>query len=663
MKKIFVLCFAASLLFAGAFSVNAATHKLLSPDGKIEIRTEVGKTVTNSVYVDGVQVIAPSELSLTLSDGSVWGKGSKFLKKKASKVDKSVETRFYKKAKVRNHYNELILYFKGFNIELRAYDEGAAWRFVSTTAKEVTVKSEKAEFNFPDDYKAWIPYVKPDKEGALGEAQFRNSFENIYTKSKISEWEKGRLAFLPILLDAGSAKLCITESDLLNYPGMYLEGEGGKTLKGVFAQYPDKVEQGGHSNIMLLRKSRKDFIAELPAKASMPWRLVGVARNDTDLLTSDLVFNTATPAAAADWSWVKPGLVAWDWWNDWNLFGVDFKAGINTKTYEYYIDFASRFGIPYVILDEGWSVHMEADLFQVVPELDLPHLAKYAGERGVGLVLWAGYYAFDRDMENVCRHYAQMGIKGFKVDFMNYDDQVMVDFYRRAAETTAKYHLFLDFHGAFKPSGLTRTYPNVLNFEGVSGLEQMKWKEDLCQPEYDVTIPYIRMFAGPMDYTQGAMLNGGRNDYRPNWEQPMSQGSRCHQIAEYVIFDAPFGMLCDSPSLYLKEEECTRFMAAMPTVWDETRPLGGKVGESVAVAKRRGDVWYIGATTNWDAREIDLKLDFLPEGNWTATIFKDGPNAEKLHSDYAVEQLSVKSSDTLHASLVSGGGWVAKITY
>ncbi|MBO4427288.1 MAG: glycoside hydrolase family 97 protein [Bacteroidales bacterium] len=662
MKKIIVLCFAASLFFAGAFSSNAATHRLLSPDGKIEIRTEVGKTVTNSVYVDGTQVLAPSELSLSLADGTVWGKGSKFLKKKAVKADRTVETAFYKKSKVRNHYNGLILSFKGFDIELRAYDEGVAWRFVSTTAKEVTVKSEKAEFNFPDDYKAWIPYVKPDKEGALGEAQFRNSFENIYSKSKVSEWEKGRLAFLPILFDAGVAKLCITESDLLNYPGMYLEGDGGKTLRGVFAQYPDAVEQGGHSNIMLLRKSRKDFIAKLPAKASMPWRLVGVAREDTDLLASDLVFNTATPAADVDWSWVKPGLVAWDWWNDWNLFGVDFKAGINTRTYKYYIDFASKFGIPYVILDEGWSVHMEADLFQVVPELDLPHLAKYAAEKGVGLVLWAGYYAFDRDMENVCRHYAEMGIKGFKVDFMNYDDQAMVDFYRRAAETTAKYRLFLDFHGAFKPSGLTRTYPNVLNFEGVSGLEQMKWKEDLCQPEYDVTIPYIRMFAGPMDYTQGAMLNGGRNDYRPNWEQPMSQGSRCHQIAEYVIFDAPFGMLCDSPSLYLKEEECTRFIAAMPTVWDEVVPLCGKVGESVAVAKRSGEAWYIGATTNWDAREMDLKLDFLPEGNWTATVFKDGPNAEKLHADYAVEKLSVKASDTIKASLVSGGGWVAKLS-
>ncbi|MBO4596179.1 MAG: glycoside hydrolase family 97 protein [Bacteroidales bacterium] len=663
MKPRFVLCFVAPMLFAGAISLNAASYKLLSPDGKVEIRTEVGKTITNSVYVDGNLVLAPSELSLTLADGTVWGKGSKVQKKKASGVDQTVPARIYKKSKVRNHYNQLVLGFKGFNLELRAYDEGAAWRFVSTSSKEITVRSEKAEFNFPDDYRAWIPYVKPDKENESGrEVQFRNSFENIYTKAKISEWEKGHMAFLPILVDAGCAKLCITESDLLNYPGMYLEGEGGKSLKGVFAEYPDKVEQGGHSNIMLLRKSRKDYIAKLPAKASMPWRLVGIARNDADLLASDLVYNTATPAADVDWSWVKPGLVAWDWWNDWNLFGVDFVAGINDRTYEYYIDFAAKFGIPYVILDEGWSVHLASDLFQVVPEINLPHLAKYAADRGVGLVLWAGYYAFDRDMENVCRHYAQMGIKGFKVDFMNYDDQAMVDFYRRAAETTAKYHLFLDFHGAFKPAGLTRTYPNVLNFEGVSGLEQMKWKEDLCQPEYDVTIPYIRMFAGPMDYTQGAMLNGGRKDYRPVYDQPMSQGSRCHQLAEYVVFDAPFGMLCDSPSLYLQNEECTALMAAMPTVWDEVVPLSGKVGESVAVAKRSGEVWYVGATTNWDARDIEISLGFLPEGSWNATIFKDGVNAEKVHADYAVEKLAVKSSDTLSAHLVSGGGWVAKLT-
>ena len=661
MKPGLVISFVASMFLAGAFSLDAATHSLLSPDGKIEIRTEVGKTVTNSVYVDRNLVLAPSELSLALADGTVWGNGSRLLKKKASSVDRTVSTKFYKKSQVRNRYNQLVLSFKGFNIELRAYDEGVAWRFVSTGAREITVRAEKAEFNFADDYQAWIPYVKPDNEGDH-EVQFENSFENIYAKSRISEWEKGHLAFLPILVDAGCAKLCITESDLLNYPGMFLEGEGGKALKGIFAHYPDKLEQGGHSNIMHLRVSRKDYIAKLPARASMPWRLIGVARNDTELLTSDLVFNTATPAADVDWNWVKPGLVAWDWWNDWNLFGVDFKAGINNRTYEYYIDFASRFGIPYVILDEGWSVHMAADLFQVVPEINLPHLVKYASDRGVGLVLWAGYYAFDKDMENVCRHYSEMGINGFKVDFMNYDDQAMVDFYRRAAETAAKYHMFLDFHGAFKPAGLTRTYPNVLNFEGVAGLEQMKWKTELCQPEYDVTIPYIRMFAGPMDYTQGAMLNAGQKDYRPNWDQPVSQGSRCHQIAEYVVFDAPFGMLCDSPSLYLQNEECTHFMASMPTVWDEVVPLSGKVGESVAVAKRSGDVWYVGAITNWDARELDLKLDFLPGGNWTATIFKDGLNAEKAHSDYAVEKLNVKSSDILHASLVSGGGWVARIS-
>ena len=659
MNRIITAFLAAMALAFTATAASVKNYTLVSPDGKLEVRTQVGKIVSWSLVVDGKEIVSPSPLSITLSDGTVWGEGSRFLRRYTKTVDNTVKTVVYKKSEVRDHYNELMLCFKCFNIEFRAYDEGAAYRFVAKSDKPLTVKEEKAEFRFAGDWEGFIPYVRV--KGGF-EEQFHSSFENIYSRTPLSGWRKGQLAFLPLLVDAGGLKVCITESDLLNYPGMYLHGEGGAALKGVFAPYPSKWEQGGHFNLEELRLGREDCIAKVPGDMTFPWRVFGIARQDGDLLTSDLVYNTSRPSAeGTDWSWVRPGLAAWDWWCGRNLFGVDFEAGINNETYEHFIDFASEYGIPYLLIDEGWSPRGEADLFKIVPEVDLPRLIEYGRKRNVGLILWAGCYAFDKDMEKVCRHYSAMGIKGFKVDYMNYDDQLMVDFYRRAAETAARYHLILDFHGAFKPAGLMRTYPNVLNFEGVYGMETMKWIKDTTLPEYDVTFPYIRMFAGPVDYTQGAMQNATRAKYQPYREKPMSQGTRCHQIAEYVVFEAPFGMMVDSPSLYRKEQECTALIASIPTVWDETVALGGKIGRSVAVARRSGADWYIGALTNWDERDMELKLDFLPAGLWKVTVFQDGVNAGKAPCDYAVKRFNVNSGDTLKIHLASGGGWFAKI--
>jgi len=649
------------LLLVAQVVLHAApkTFQVVSPDGNLQVDITVSQSVTYSVTFDGKQLIAPSQMSLTLEDGTVLGENSKYLRKLTGSVDETAKAPIYKKSSVRNNFNFLTLCFKGFNIEFRAYDEGAAYRFVSRYAYPIKVMSEKAEFNFSGDWKTFIPYVR--KNGTL-EVQFHNSFENVYTTTKLSEWESGHLAFLPLLVDAGDAKICITESDLFNYPGMYLLGEGGASLKGIFAPYPETWKNGGHNQLEELVTRRTDYLAKVPAENEFPWRLIGVARNDKDLLGSDLVWNTAKPAdSSQDWSWVKPGKVAWEWWNNWNLYGVDFKAGINNRTYEYYIDFASQSNIEYVILDEGWAVNLKADLMQVIPEIDLPHLVSYAAQRNVGIILWAGCYAFDRDMENVCRHYSEMGVKGFKIDFMNADDAHMVDFYVRCAETCAKYKLLVDFHGAYKPTGLHKTYPNVLNHEGVYGLEQLKFGKNLTMPEYDVTIPFIRLFAGPMDYTQGAMLNASKRDFHPDNVSPMSQGTRCHQLAEYVIFDAPLSMLCDSPTHYMKEPECTALIASMPTVWDELFPLDGKVGEWVVEGRRSGDTWYVGALTNWDPRKLEVKLDFLPEGIYKAVIFKDGPNVVKTACDYQVESLTVRSGDTLKADLASGGGWFMKI--
>lgn len=444
---------------------------------------------------------------------------------------------------------------------------------------------------------------------------------------------------------------------------MFLNNSTEKpSLKAVHAPYPKTVEQGGHNRLQMLVKQREDFIAKTTGTRTFPWRAFIVSESDKQLADNDMVFRLASPNRAGDVSWVKPGKVAWDWWNDWNIYGVDFKAGINNETYKYYIDFASAHGIGYVILDEGWSVNLKADLMQVIPEIDLKGLVEYGKSKNVDIILWAGYWAFHRDMEKVVKHYAEMGVKGFKVDFMDRDDQQMVNFLYEAARICAKYKMMVDFHGVFKPTGLNRTYPNVINYEGVNGLEQLKWSpESYDMVTYDVTIPFIRMIAGPMDYTQGAMRNAARGSYRPINSEPMSQGTRCRQLATYVIFESPFNMLCDNPSNYMREEECTEFIASVPTVWDQTMSLDGKVSEYVAIARRNGADWYVGALTNWDSRELELDLSFLGEGTFKAEIFKDGVNADRAGRDYKKEIITIPANKKLQIKMAPGGGFAARI--
>ena len=637
------------------------SYELSSPDGTVRTVVTVGEDVNYSVWKNSDRLLNPSVISMDLMDGSSYDASVKLQRVERSTVDNTLDALFYKKDKVRENYNELKLRFRTYDLIFRAYDAGVAYRFVSKSKAPFKVKGEVAEFSFPEDWNAYVPYVKAAVKGF--DNQFCSSFENTYKNIPISAWDNGRLAFLPLMVQSPQGyKINIMESDLTDYPGMYLyNSDGDSTLEAVFPRHPKEVEQGGKYMLHGIVKSREEYIAEYDGATAFPWRIVNISTEDKEMLDNDLVWLLGAPAdPSADWSWVKPGKVAWDWWNDWNLTGVDFKAGVNDATYEYYIDFASRNGIEYVILDHGWAVNLEADLFKVVPEIDLERLVAYAAERNVGLVLWAGYWAFDKDMEKICEHYAKMGIKGWKVDFMDRDDQVVVDFYTRTAATAAKYRQFVDFHGGYEPSGLNRTYPNVLNYEGVFGLEQMKWsKPEVDMITYDVTFPYIRMAAGPVDYTQGAMLNAGRK-YVPNRSEPMSQGTRCHQLGMYVTYESPFNMLCDTPIHYEREKECTDFIASVPTVWDETVALDGKVGEYVIVARRSGDVWYIGGLTNWDARDVELDLNALGAGGWNVEMFADGVNVGKNAKDYKV--VRTQNTDKLKVRMASGGGFAARLT-
>ncbi|MBO5498431.1 MAG: glycoside hydrolase family 97 N-terminal domain-containing protein, partial [Bacteroidales bacterium] len=431
------------------------SYELSSPDGTVRTVVTIGDDVNYSVWKNSDQLLNPSVISMDLMDGSSYDASVKLQKVERSTVDNTLDALFYKKDKVRENYNELKLRFRTYDLIFRAYDAGVAYRFVSKSKAPFKVKGEVAEFSFPEDWNAYVPYVRARAKGF--ENQFWNSFENRYENLPMSSWDTERLAFLPLMVQSPQGyKINIMESDLTDYPGMYLyNSDGDSTLEAVFPRYPKDVEQGGHNMLQGVVKSREEYIAEYDGATAFPWRIVNISTEDKEMLDNDLVWLLGAPAdPSADWSWVKPGKVAWDWWNDWNLTGVDFKAGVNNATYEYYIDFASRNGIEYVILDEGWAVNLEADLFKVVPEIDLERLVAYAAERNVGLVLWAGYWAFDKDMEKICEHYAKMGIKGWKVDFMDRDDQVVVDFYTRAAATAAKYRQFVDFHGGYEPSGL-----------------------------------------------------------------------------------------------------------------------------------------------------------------------------------------------------------------
>ena len=650
MKRILITL--AALL--AAISINAKDYKVSSPDGRIEVVVSSGEAVSWSVTKDGAQLIAPSRIALTLADGTVYGKNAKFRKVQKSRVRQTLAAQNFKRNEVKDEYNQIKLVAREFDLVFRAANDGVSYRFI--TKKGVTIASETAEFNFPDNPKAWIPYVR---DGGSFEQQFFNSFENVYAHICLSDWDAARMAFLPLTVEAASGtRICITEADLLNYPGMYLANRDGDSgLEAMFAGYPKTIVQGGHNMLQGVVTSREPYIYKCDSGEELPWRVAVITDSDASLADNDLVWRLAKPSEG-DFSWVKPGKVAWDWWNDWNIKGVDFASGINNDTYKYYIDFAAAHGIEYVILDEGWAVNLQADLMQVVPEIDLPMLSRYAIERGVKLVLWAGYWAFNRDMDGVCKHYSEMGIAGWKIDFMNRDDQPMVAFYEQAARTAAKYHQFVDFHGAFKPAGLTRTWPNVLNFEGVNGLEQLKWMgPEYDQVTYDVTIPFTRLVAGPCDYTQGAMRNAIKVNYYPCDNEPMSQGSRCRQLAEYVVFDAPFTMLCDSPTNYEAEEECTGFIASIPTVWDETIALDGKIGEYVVMARRSGERWYLAAMTDWNARDITFDLPFAAADGTEATLWRDGANAHRNGQDYRLETISAKDNKvTVH--LAPGGGCV-----
>lgn len=661
MKKNMLFVIGSLLMTLGGFAEN---YQLKSPNGNLQTEINVLKDITFNLKNSKQIILKDSRIALQLKN-CIWGENDKVLSVKKESVNNIISSPFYKRAEVKDDYNLLLLHFENFNLEFRMYDDGLAYRFQGLKKGEIIVENEVAEYVFPIDFDTWVPYApsRTKKDDCTQEEQLWSDHQSLYSYMKISNITKNKLMISPLVICLdGGGKLCIAESDIKEYPGMYLEKVNGQqsTINGFFAHYPTKIEIGGHGNIEKLVKGRAEYIAKTDGKRNFPWRTFIITENDGQLVETDMVYRLAAPCKINDLSWIKPGKTAWDWWNNSTLFGVDFEAGFNTETYKYFVDFSAKYGLEYILIDEGWFNCESTDIFDLAPELNLQEVISYANSRGVGVFLWVGFLSLERDLEKATKYYAQMGIKGFKIDFLDRDDQIMMEFMWKVAEECAKNHLMLDFHGCSKPSGLQRTYPNVLNYEAVFGLEQMRWsKPSVDHVTHDVTLPFTRMIAGPMDYTPGAMRNSLKGMYYPNKKNPMSQGTRAHQVAEYVVFEAPFNMLADSPSLYMKEDETTRFISQIPTIWDETVALDGKIGEYIVIAHRKSNKWYIGALNNWKSRDLVIDISNLISDTSNIEIFSDGKNSEKVPEDYLHTIINIPTDGKIKIHLAPGGGWTA----
>jgi len=627
-------------------------YSLRSPDQRIEVKIHTADRLTYDVLLKGVTLLQNSTLSMKIR-GITIGVQPKVKAARQSTVDQEIVSAVPQKSvRIREHYNELRLEMEAdYAVVFRVFNEGVSYRFAPEfPVKPVRVEAEEARLNFAGDYNVYYP--KEEGFFSHNEREFLNlPLKNIAPTS---------LASLPaVVVTNNGTKIAIAESDVDDYPGLWLRGTNDNALEATFPPYPLKEQLRQKSDRDFQVTESADYIAVTTGTRTFPWRILAIAENDADLITNQMVYLLAQPSQIRDTSWIKPGKVAWDWYNANNIYGVDFKSGINTQTYKYFIDFASRYGIEYVILDEGW--YKLGNLLAVVPEIDIEELVAYGKKKNVGVILWVVWKTLDDQFEPFFNQAEKWGVKGLKVDFMQRDDQTVMNFYNKVCREAARRRMVVDFHGAIRPATMTRTWPNLLNVEGVRGLEQNKWSK-YANPEHNVTLPFTRMLLGPMDYTPGAMVNSGRErNFAAVFERPMSLGTRVHQLAMYVVYEAPLQMLADSPSHYLREPEVMKFLQTVTTVWDETKVLAARMGDYVCIARRHGRDWYIGAMTDWTGRTLDIDFSFLPPGQFQMAAYEDGPNAERMGNDYKTTTQDITRTTKLQITLASGGGWAAHI--
>ncbi|MFB6318962.1 glycoside hydrolase family 97 catalytic domain-containing protein [Saccharicrinis sp. FJH54] len=642
MKKFF---FAASFLIVMLYS--QAANNVASPDKQINVTYDIGDQVTWSVSFNGKSIIRNGVINLIV-DGKEMMKNQKVRKAYSGLVVQTVTPAVpLKFADHTVQYNQEKLVLKnGISLVFRVYNNGVAYRILTDFRKEKTVDTEVVQFGFEPGSSLLFPQ----------EDQLMSHYERSYLHLNINEVKDDMFCSLPMLATSNGVRIGVTEADVLNYPQMFLKGHKESGLTSLYPNYPLEIKAGDRaSDRSEVITKEAEYIAKINPGQELPWRVFMIAADDKALLENNLPV-CLNSKAKINTEWIRPGKVAWDWWNANNIYGVDFRSGINTETYKYYIDFASEYGLEYIILDEGWS-KSTTNILEPNDEINLEELISYGKEKNVKLILWVLWKPLDQHLNAALELYEKMGVAGIKVDFMQRADQLMVEYYEKVAREAAKHKLLVDFHGAFKPSGIEAVYPNVVNYEGVKGLENCKWS-DLITPEHDVTLPFTRMLAGPMDYTPGAMHNAQEINFSISFDRPMSQGTRCHQASMYVIYEAPLQMFADNPSNYLRDPQYTSLVARFPTTWDDTRVLEAKVADYVVLARKKGQTWYIGGMTDWTEREFDIPLDFLVDGKlYKLTLLSDGINANRMAEDYKISRSNVVKGTNLHIKMAMGGGF------
>lgn len=644
-------CVLLLFLLVNTLILQAQTYSLKSPNGDLQLTATVNKSISFQAAFKNQPIISESFIDMKLMGENSFGTKPKVVKVSESSTNQVLTPVLPQKfASIKDSYNELIIQFKNnFKITFRAYDSGIAYRFSTSRKKDILIEEETFKINFANETMAFFPK----------EDSFISHNERFYIKTKLDTLTAANFCSLPVLNKVGNINILITDADIYEYPGMFMKGTSNNSLQATFPKYVVKAtpKVGGEDRDQVLEYA--DYLAKSNGKRDFPWRVLVITDKDIDLIKNTLVYQLARPSKIKDTDWIKPGRVAWDWYNANNIYGVDFKSGINTETYKYYIDFASKYGLEYIILDEGWT-KSTTETRESNPDIDISELVSYSKAKNVGIILWTLWGPLEKDL-SILDLYKSWGVKGIKMDFMQRNDQYMIDFYEKVAKKAAENHLLVDFHGAFKPTGLQRTYPNVVSYEGVKGNENNKWMNEIT-PEHNVTLPFIRNVAGPMDFTPGSMINSSLKNYNISFDRPMSLGTRSHQVAMYVVFESALQMLCETPSLYYKEAETTEFISKIPTVWDETIGLDGKVGEYVVIARKKVNTWFVAGMTNWTPREIEIDFSFLPPGEYQAQIMKDGMNADKFAQDYVIETFNVNATTSKNISLVSGGGFAVIIT-
>ena len=638
--------------FWGTISLFAQNIEVKSPNGEIKLTVSIKDKIYYSVDYNTEVLLNNCYLQLVL-DNEALGNNPKLTGQKRSVINENINPVVpLKYSTVNNHCNVLLLNFKGdYSVEFRAFNDGVAYRFITNRKKESIVKGEDFVINFPSEYLAHL-----QQQGG-----FKTAYEEKYTHVPTTQFvsEEKNLAVLPVLLDTKKQyKILISESDLSDYPCMFLKGTSNSGMQSTFPKAPLEFGEDGDRSLKIVKEA--DYIAKTSGKRTYPWRYFVITQDDKQLLENTMTLKLAPKNQLQNTAWIKPGQASWEWWNDASPYGpdVNFVAGYNLDTYKYYIDFASKYGIPYIIMDEGWAMSTR-DPYTPNPKVDVHEIIRYGKEKNVGVILWLTWLVVENNFD-VFKTVKDWGVKGLKIDFMDRSDQWMVNYYERVAKEAAKNELLVDFHGSFKPAGLEYAYPNVISYEGVRGMEQMGG----CYPDNSIYLPFMRNAVGPMDYTPGAMISMQPEVYSAERPNAASIGTRAYQMALFVVFESGLQMLADNPTLYYRNEDCTRFITQVPTTWDETKVLEAKVGEYVIVAKRKGDKWFVGGITNNKEKErsFEVSLDFLNTGkSYQMTSFEDGINAGRQAMDYRKNEYTITKDEKIKLKMVRNGGWAAVI--